>query len=269
MQANVDQYAHLDSPLHRWDTRIKAATVILLSFLLSALQTPGGAAAGLGLILLIAFVSRIPAVFIFSKTFYPLMLLLPLFLFLPFTSGGHALWQAHGLTLYREGINASLLIMIKSLSLLLLFLLMLNSAPFNRTLAALQRLRFPVKLLNMILFAYRYIFLYLDDLDRMRKALRLRGFQNTGGWRSLRSSAGLMGSLLIRCYEQTERVFHAMVLRGYSGRYRGSEDFRAGISDYLKCVSAALIGIALVIWDRGWPAVEIFRGFITSGSGGR
>ena len=50
----------------------------------------------------------------------------------------------------------------------------------------------------------------------MKIAMKLRGFQGDKlSYRNLRVLASLVGTLLVRSYEQSQRVYQAMRLRGY------------------------------------------------------
>ena len=74
----------------------------------------------------------------------------------------------------------------------------------------------PSILADMTLLSYGYIFEIGGDLQQMQTAMRLRGFRLSGyDRRGLNQMAAMAGTMLIRSYEQSERVYHAMILRGY------------------------------------------------------
>jgi cobalt/nickel transport system permease protein len=85
----------------------------------------------------------------------------------------------------------------------------------------MRRLGLPVILADMTLLAYRYLYEIADTLATMQQAMRLRGFgQARQRWlringQAMQQRAMLAGNLLIRSYEQSERVYKAMRLRGY------------------------------------------------------
>ena len=84
-------------------------------------------------------------------------------------------------------------------------------------LAGLQRLRVPDPLVQIAGFMLRYVSVVGSDLSRMSMALRSRGFdpRSPRHWPVL---ARCLGALFIRSYERGERVHHAMLSRGYTGR---------------------------------------------------
>lgn len=68
----------------------------------------------------------------------------------------------------------------------------------------------------MTLLAYRYLEELGEMLTTMQRAMKLRGFQpRQFSSRNLRIFAQLTGSILIRSYERSQRVYQAMILRGY------------------------------------------------------
>ncbi|MGK7922035.1 MAG: energy-coupling factor transporter transmembrane component T [Trichodesmium sp.] len=68
----------------------------------------------------------------------------------------------------------------------------------------------------MFMLSYRYIFELSHQLNKMLKATKLRGFQRSKiSWRNLSVYAALTGSLLVQSYQQAERVYQSMLLRGY------------------------------------------------------
>ena len=107
-------------------------------------------------------------------------------------------------------------------------------------------MRAPGKLIDMVLFTYRYIFVYLEDLRKMRVSLQTRGFKNRSSIRSFKNHANVIGSLLVRSFEQTERIYSAMILRGFSEKKRMVKIFKLRLSDLIKVILLLLWGAALL-----------------------
>jgi cobalt/nickel transport system permease protein len=67
-----------------------------------------------------------------------------------------------------------------------------------------------------MLLTYRYLEELTDILTNMQRAMKLRGFEKKAlDQRTLKMLSQLVGTLLLRSYEQSKRVYQAMVLRGY------------------------------------------------------
>jgi cobalt/nickel transport system permease protein len=75
---------------------------------------------------------------------------------------------------------------------------------------------------TIIGFMYRYLFVLADEsirLLRARAARSAHGPGRSGGglvWRG-RVAGGMVGNLMLRAFERSERVYDAMVARGYKG----------------------------------------------------
>lgn len=122
-------------------------------------------------------------------------------------------------------------------------LLIVGSAPFTVTIKALQDMGLPGSLTQIFLFAYRYIFLLNEEFQTMSRSLQCKGFVKRSDLKTARILAMAFAMLLIRSYERSEDVFHAMLSRGYRGELlcRGRQAITG--SDCLKSllvVSAAL-----------------------------
>jgi cobalt/nickel transport system permease protein len=100
---------------------------------------------------------------------------------------------------------------------------LVNVMPFQQLLATLRRVWVPEVLIALLAFMYRYIFVLWDELDKMRVARRARSFGQTGLWFRWKTSAQLIGMLMIRAMSRAERVHGAMCARGWDGRVRTLE----------------------------------------------
>jgi cobalt/nickel transport system permease protein len=173
-------------------------------------------------------------------------------IFLPFAAGPTVLLQVGPLALRQEGCLAVLLLATRFASILTVSLVLFGVAPFLTTVKAMRALGLPPLLADMTLLSYRYLYEIDDDLGRMETATRLRGFQaHRFSRRNLGTLAALAGSLLVRSYEQSQRIYHAMLLRGYGRAPRRPDEFRAGLQD------KALLGLTLAV-AGGFVAAELW-----------
>lgn len=223
MKLDIDEYAHLQSPIHAWQPRYKLIGLGALMFAVAMVETLWLVPVVMGLTALLYGLSRIPWGYWLQRLRYPSFFLLGVILVLPLMSGETVLWQWGPLTLRQEGCWAVVLIVGRFLSILTLSLLLFGTAPFLQTVKAMRSLGLPATLTDMLLLSYRYLYEIADQLLRMKQAMRLRGFGYAPTRRipllpqrrDLQVFASLAGTLLIRSYEQSERVYQAMRLRGY------------------------------------------------------
>jgi cobalt/nickel transport system permease protein len=216
MNLTLDAYAHRDSPLHRWEPRCKLVALLALLFAFAFVRDLRLLPAMLVVTVALYAASRLPVAFLLSRLRYPGMFLLLFALVVPLLVGSKVLLQFGPLALYREGVLFVLLVTTRFGAMLTVGMVLFGTTPLLTTVRALRALGLPDILADMTLLAYRYLHDLGRDLRTMQTAMRLRGFQGLAfGPRNLRMLAALVGSLLVRSYARSERVYQAMILRGY------------------------------------------------------
>ncbi|MEA5579602.1 energy-coupling factor transporter transmembrane component T [Anabaena sp. UHCC 0451] len=82
---------------------------------------------------------------------------------------------------------------------------------------ALKGLPLPAPLKENLLLAGQYLEILLSEVGRMQRSAQLRGINGARGWLRY-ASAAMIGSLYLRTLDRAERVYGAMVTRGYNGQ---------------------------------------------------
>jgi len=242
-----DSYAHLDSPVHAWEPAFKLpAGFVLILVCASISKAPALASAALGALVLIA-VSRLPVLFILRMLKAPLVLLVVMLVLLALTAGGPSLWSWGFLHLYTNGLILAARIAAKSITIILLFVGFFGTLRIHTALQTLERLKVPSTLLAILLFTYRYIHMYLEDMRKLLTAARLRGSNLQRGVRHIGTSSGILVTLLLKSYEQSERTAAAMNLRGFDGSFPGFSSLRIRTTDLL-AVFLTAVWIGLLLW---------------------
>jgi cobalt/nickel transport system ATP-binding protein len=221
MYLHVDQYAHLDSPLHRWNPRVKFVTLFALIVAFSLVRDLAHVPLMLAVTALIFGLSRLPLEFLVKRLRYPGVFLLALTLILPLFSGQTVLWQVGPVAIRAEGLTLMLLVVSRFTAILTVSLVIFGTMTLTTSARTLRSLGVPALLVDMLLLTLRYLFEFADMLARMQTAMRLRGFTVRRSGLNRRSAGqvgGLIGTLLIRSFEQAEHVYKAMRLRGYGGK---------------------------------------------------
>jgi cobalt/nickel transport system permease protein len=122
-------------------------------------------------------------------------------------------------------------ITIKLVLTVLAALLLIATTGMDAVCMALIRLRIPKIIAIQLLFMYRYIHVLLDEFMRNVQAYSLRSFHGEGiKWNAWGS---LVGHLLIRTLERAQRIYHAMVCRGFDGEIRMVRSFPLTVHDLL------------------------------------
>ncbi|PSB20478.1 cobalt ECF transporter T component CbiQ [filamentous cyanobacterium CCP2] len=240
MRMTFDQYAHLTSPIHRWEPRLKLVGIAALIFAFAAVSDLRMLMPMLGVTGLLFGLSRLPGAFLLNRLRYPGYFLLGIVLVLPFLSGQTVIWQWGWLTVRQEGVLAMALVACRFLCIMTLTIVLLGTTPFLTTIKAMRSLGLPATLTDMTLLTYRYLYDIAEMLATMQQAMRLRGFRSRSQSKRFRRKdlqqfATLTGTLLIRSYEQSERVYKAMRLRGYNAQKPNLDTTQTG---------------RVMIWDR-------------------
>jgi cobalt/nickel transport system permease protein len=242
MHPEIDRFAHLDSPLHRLDPRLKI--VAFSGFLVAVALVKGLPGACLAL-LMAGFwlrLSRIPLFFTLRRLKAVVVFLTPFLVLLPLTDPAG----------WRPGLERGGIIFLKGLAMVLTVIPMFGTTPFHVSMKALARLRVPQRLITMILFAYRYLFVFAEESRTLQQALKARGFK--AGWNrpTFRSLGNLTGLMVVRAFERTERIYQAMMARGFKEKFGTFYEFSWGVSDALGSAAILLAALGVVGMDRLW-----------------
>lgn len=204
------------SVVHRLPPHCKL--VAMLAFVIVVVATPRGQlwAFGVYAVLLagVATAARVPALFLVRR----LLVELPFVAFallLPFVASGERI-EVLGVHVSSDGLLGAWNILAKgTLGVAASVLLAATTEP-RALLLGLERLRLPRVFTQIATFMLRYIDVILDEMHRMKIARESRGFE-ARSVRQMKVVAQSAGALFIRSYERGERVYLAMVSRGYTG----------------------------------------------------
>ena len=125
------------------------------------------------------------------------------------------------------------------------------TSSFSVTVQALARLRVPAAVCQMLLLAYRYIYVFQDEVGRMVKGMSARGFRKRTDVETLNEPSGTSWEcLMVRSFERTQRVHDAMLARGYDGAMPSTIEFQMRNTDWMKGAFWVAAGIAILIADK-------------------
>ncbi len=190
-----------DSLAHRLPaaSKLGAALVIIVATVLAPIRwQPWFFGVAVALVLM-AGLSRLPLFFLFRRMLVLSPFVLGVVLVNAFHPAGRDRWLA---------------VAVKSVLCLLTVILVSNTTPFSQILRVLKSIRVPSLLITTIALMHRYLFVLMDESERMRRARASRTF--TRGrrfhWNTL---ATVVGQLFIRASERAERIYDAMCARGW------------------------------------------------------
>lgn len=253
------QQTPVHSLYHSWNPAVKIATLLACAFLLVSLHSLSWAFVALLCCVLAVSLSGLswtrPLQRLAALTGFLGMLVVILPLTSPVQPGDWVLllpWLPSW-PLNLAGLQLALTIVCKAVAVALLMEPMLATAPLARTLQGFADLGLPDALTQMILLCHRYIFVFQQEMQRMQRAMRVRGFAPRTNLATLRTLGNGFGMLFIRSFERTERVYEAMLSRGYQGGFPGEVRQQVTGWDLGKGALFLLIGALLLAADRLLP----------------
>ncbi len=241
----IDRYAYLDSPFHSWDPRVKLISISILLISIVSIDNLLMAVFGLSIAIVLVILSKIPLHFVFIHLRWALLFILFFFIVMPLTVGGEKEISFYFVNISLRGLKLAALIGLRAISAVLLIFPMIGTTRFNLTIKALQKLKVPGKIVQLIMFAYRYIFVLLEEIRRMTTAAESRLFKKKTDFYTLGVTGNLMGMLFVRGLERTRNVYNAMVSRGYKGSLKTWDKFQLSKADFLKAAAIIIPAIAL------------------------
>lgn len=114
-------------------------------------------------------------------------------------------------------------------------LLLIATTGIEKISSALRILFVPKIFVTQFLLTYRYIFVFLDETAQVIKAYHLRAPLEKGV--SFKASGSLLGQILLRTFDRANRVYNAMLLRGFSGEFMFEKDKNISIGDVIYLLS--------------------------------
>jgi cobalt/nickel transport system permease protein len=224
--------------LHRRDPRAKLAALLVL--LVALATTPPQAqtafAAYAALLMLAANRARLPLLGLAGRA----ALVLPFsatFALLTWWSGDSLRALALAEKSFLSGMAA---------------LLLVATTPLTGWTAALESWHAPRMLILVIQFVYRYLFVIAEQAQRMRWAALCRKASRPGskrGWFHFSAAASLVSVLFARSWQRADGIYHAMLARGFRGRFVPAAPAPFGTSDavFLSACLAGCLAIRMLL----------------------
>jgi cobalt/nickel transport system permease protein len=254
----MDDLARMDSPAHRLDARAKA--VVTLAFVIVVMSFPRHEVSALAPFLLypviLTSVGRIPARELFRKILVAAPFALVIGVFNPLLDRHPVV--AVGPVAITGGWLSFASIMLRFVLTVWAALALVACTGMFRLAAGLERLGIPRVFVVQLLFLYRYLFVVADEGSRMTRSVELRAAGKNA--MRLRVYGSLIGHLLLRSMDRADRVYRAMVSRGFDGEIRVMRQSSFRASDW--CFVGACLACFIVgrVWNLAAAMGMVFTG---------
>jgi cobalt/nickel transport system permease protein len=226
---------------------VTAAAFSVLTALLN-----GFAALGLALALAVAgaMLARLRPLGVAQRLGPVNLLVLLLLALLPWAVEGRPLATLGSFAYTWEGFLLAAAIALKANAIVLMLLVLLGTLDMVTLGHAMSHLRVPDKLTCLFLFTVRYLDVLRREYLRLRAAMKTRAFRPGINRHTCRAYGYLVGMLLVRSLDRSERIVAAMKCRGFRGRFYLLDHFAFSRRDaWFGTTAAVLLAIlALVEW---------------------
>lgn len=242
----IDQLAALDTPIHRVDPRAKVITtlvfiVCVVSFgkyevlqLLPFVLFP----------LVLASEGDLPFDYLAKRLLVAAPFAIFVGMFNPLID--RTLVSVGGVEIAMGWISYAS-IMIRFLLTTAAALVLVCTTGMNDVCLAIDRMGAPDVFATQLLFLYRYIFVLAEEALTMSRARSLRSFGRRG--LGFRSYSQILGHLLLRTYGRAQRVYDAMLCRGFTGRIRTLRTLRFRSSDWAFLVGWSAVFVVFRLYN--------------------
>lgn len=255
-----DRYHEKESLLHKLDPRVKALVTVI--FIVSNALLPDGAWLAFLLAWLFVLVTNVISKLGIGFTLKRSIIALPFALIaitVLFSIPGEPLATFYFLssqfTVTDNGLLRFVSILIRSWLSIQMAILLVAVTRFPDLIHALEHLKVPAILTTIIAFLYRYLFVMTDEVFRLLRARESRsggvaGRRLGGGvvWRA-KVAGNLAGQLFLRSFERSDRIYNAMLSRGYAGRLYTLNPHEMKSYDYF--ATAFAIGFIFILQALG------------------
>ena len=220
--AFIDHHSQTESPVHRLDARVKI--IVFFTFIVIGVSAPPPSFLLFSLLAMIligiALSARLPLGHLLKKVIVILPFLFVVTISIPFMKkdglgGGYNLGLGT-LSVSQSGLWILWNVVVKSCLGVFSMILLSSTTSFPQLIKGMERLGSPKIFTMLTSFMYRYSFILIDEIYRMKRARDSRCFGRRWFWQT-KVIGHMIGTLFLRSFHRGERVYLAMLSRGYEG----------------------------------------------------
>jgi cobalt/nickel transport system permease protein len=242
---HLEEFAEGTSFFHKLDPRVKLVALLPYIFVVALMKDIKYPAFALILSTLMILIARIHMKKLLSRLAVVNIFLLLLWLFLPFSYPGTEAFRLGPFTATREGFLFALSISLKANAIVLSTIAILGTSEVFSLAHALVHLKVPNKLVYLFFFFYRYISVLHEEYTTLRRSIRVRSFSPKTNVHTYKTYAYLVGMLIVRSYDHSQRIYNAMLCRGFTGKFPIITHFHMHSRDYL--FSGFMITLTIIL----------------------
>jgi len=250
-----EPFAVGNSVIHQLDPRVRLISAGVYSVVVALSRNFQVLTTAMIISSLLVILAQLPAREILKRIVAVNIFIVLLWLVLPVTFYGSIAFKIGPVPIYKAGIITAMQITLKSNAIVLALIALVASMNFSIIGYALNWMRIPDKIVHLLLMTYRYVFLIEQEFRRLIRAARIRGFRPGTNLHTYKTYASIVGMLLVRSTIRADRVYKAMLCRGFKGKFYCLHEFASGRQEWMFAI--AMAGIVLF-----FIYVELFKGSI-------
>ena len=245
-----ETFASGDSFMHRLDPRIRLLSAAAYSIVVALSHSFQTLSAAILIALVLVTLAQLPPRDLLKRIMVVNSFIVLLWLILPLTFPGPIDLRIGPLPLHQPGITMAAQITLKSNAILLTLIALVTTMNFSTLGYAFNWLQVPDKIVHLLLMTYRYVFVIDQEYQRLIRAARIRGFRPRTNLHTYKTYAYIVGMLLVRSVIRADRVYKAMLCRGFKRKFYCLCHFEAGRIEWL--YGTAMVGIITVLIYLEW-----------------
>lgn len=249
----AEEFSSGNSVFHDLDPRIKIIIATAFSIVVALADRVEVLLLGLSFSACLIMVSRLPVKKLMRRLLVVNGFVLLLWVLLPLTYPGKPVLSWGPLHATAEGLHYALSITLKSNAIILATISLLGTTSLFTLAHALRHLHVPDKLVQLLFFSYRYIHVIYLEYAKLMNAMKVRCFHPGTNLHTYRAYSDLVGMVLVKGYDRSERVYDAMLSRGFKGKFWVLDHFELKRADLILFIILllAITGLGFLQWGKG------------------
>lgn len=231
------------------DPRVRIVMVAVFAIVTVALVTIPALIAALSVSIGLLLLSRLPIRRTLKRMAMMDSFIIFMLVLLPFSMPGDAMFTVFGFPASWQGLWKAVEIALTANAVILALMVLVGTMEPVTLGHALHKLRCPEMLVHLLMFTIRYIEVLREEYLRLRAAMKIRGFRSGTNIHTYRSFGYLVGMMLVRAIERSERILGAMKCRGFSGRLHLLQSFSMTRRDHMFVVLLGMACVGLLLVD--------------------
>lgn len=228
-----EPFAIGNSVIHRIDPRFRLLSALVYSIVLAVLYGFPALTAATAVSLVLVRTAKLNGRAVLKRLALVNGFVFLFWLILPFTAKGEILYAIGPVSIYEPGVVLALQITLKSNALIMAFIALVSTMAFSTLGYALNSLGLPRKFVFLFILTYRYIFVIEQEYKKIWRSIKIRGFSPKTSIHCYKTYAYMIGMIFVRASARADRVYRAMLCRGFDGRFYTLSEFPASGKNWL------------------------------------